>query len=124
MRIGDLLDELRGALPDCELCAFVDLDVELALSVSANNKPRQEQLDALAHLAASVLRGRSGEAAGLADLAVPPVVTIWSSDRTVFLQRSSSDQGEGVACVCNTDPDAKAVTSGLDVGMRMIGEMT
>lgn len=123
MRIGDLLDELRDALPGCELCAFVDLDVELTLSFSADRKPRQEQLDALAGLASRMLRAHSANVPTLADLAESPHVTIWAPNKTVFMQRSAVDPGEGTICLCGPVADAKSTTSGADVFLKMIGDL-
>ncbi len=55
--ISEDLDALRDKVGGCRLVAYVDVSARMVLRVSADPKPRQEEIDALCDLAAHCLDG-------------------------------------------------------------------
>lgn len=57
--ISDELDALRSRLNGCRLAAFADISTKMVLRVSADPKPRQEEIEAMCDLAAGCLDSKS-----------------------------------------------------------------
>lgn len=114
MDIGQELDALRDALPDCRLAAYVDLEAELVLISSAHDKPRQEALDALAQFGAQALSGRLPGVAGAEN-----AVLLGPAELTVVL-RSPAEPGEAVCCKCTAGADADAVLDRMRLSLTRI----
>lgn len=103
--VHDLLDALRGSLDGCRLIALVDLGAELVLSCSAEAKPPQEELDALAGWAVQALTRRNGAAAAGPGGDPAEEIVILSADHSTLILRAESDESEAICCVCNTAQD-------------------
>lgn len=119
------MDELRHALRTCDLCAYIDLGVELVLSVSAVQKPPQEQLDALAKLAAGLLAqspscAPANPASGGAPDPSPDVTTFLTKTQTYVLLRSPNEPGEVILCRCGPHVDPSALAAGAHVTLKWI----
>ncbi|KMW58677.1 hypothetical protein AIOL_003656 [Candidatus Rhodobacter oscarellae] len=115
------MDELRSALPGCDLCAYIDLDVALVMSLSAPQKPPQEQLDALAEMACVLLRSNPCPAEG-DHASETEFTTFLTQDRSYFLMRSTGDPGEVICCRCGADVDPDAVEAGARLTLKWVGE--
>lgn len=122
MRIGDLLDELRSALPDCRLCAYIDLDVQLVLSCSAAARQRQERLDDLAKLAAALMAPSQAQPLDRSADAQPKMITVMQADRSIFLMRAPDDPSEVICCECAANVDPRSVAAGAKLVLTWIGD--
>lgn len=115
------MDELRYALKSCDLCAYIDLGVELVLSVSAVQKPPQEQLDALARLAVGLLSAHPvPPVASAGPDTAPDITTFLTKSQTYVLLRSPNEPGEVILCQCGPRVDPSALEAGARVTLKWI----
>lgn len=118
MTIKDLLDELRSAVPDCRLAAYVDLGSALVLSASASAMPQQETLDGLADTAARLLPLDSG---GSARPGAPDQAVLTSAGDLLVLARSAGEPCDVICCKCADTADIDTVLSGARAALNWIG---
>lgn len=103
--VHELLDAMRVSLGGCRLIAFVDLRAELVLSCSAEAKPPQEELDALAGWAVQALTSRNGSAIAGPGGGTPDEIVILSPEHSTLILRAENDVSEAICCVCETAQD-------------------
>ena len=103
MNIYRHLSELRKAIPDCHLAAFIDLNANMVMAHEARSKPPQERLDGLADQAERLLK-----APGM-DGPIDHVLIVSGENLEVF----GKGAADGVAMVCGLDTSVeKAVQHG------------
>lgn len=113
MSVSEGLNNLRAAVPGCQLAAFIDLQASMVLAVSAQTKQRQELLGALADSASrhlpmdeSALAGclTSGDSAAAPDSAI-----LLSATGTVAFVRSPAEPNEAVCVSCSPNVAIDAI---------------
>ena len=106
---SDDLNALRDRLEGCRLVAYADLSTRMVLQVSADPKPRREEIDALCDLAAQCLDGKSlpvffdGEA--------PYTALLASGDEVRFFVRSLSDPADALILIVKEPVEQSVVWS-------------
>lgn len=94
---SDELNALRTGLKGCRLAAYADLSTRMVLRVSADPKPRQEEIDALCSLAATCL-----DSSGLPDFfdgEAPFTAQIAGAEESQFFIRSLSDPSDALILI-------------------------
>ena len=112
MNVNQELDAFREGLAGCEVAALIDLSTSMVLSTSFGTRIPQEELDALASTARSVLTGPMAEAALSPDGEAEPDALeglLASHNETRAFLRSSSDRQEALVCICAVDADLAQV---------------
>ena len=123
LRISDLLDELRRTLPDCSLCAYIDLDVQLVLSTSSVDRQRQEYLDDLARLAAALFATADSVLPKDSDGTEPPLVSLLTARHAFYFLRAPADLSEVVCCRCGPDVRSSPVAESAKLALSRLGEV-
>lgn len=101
--IADDLDALRSDVEGCLLVAFIDVSARMVLRVSADPKPRQEEIDALSDLASLCL-----ESTGLPaffDGDPPYSASIEGENETKHFVRSLVDPADALIIVASGAPE-------------------
>lgn len=111
MGVSGQLDELRAALPGCNLVLFGDLSSKITLCVSASDRYPQEKLDALCATAGDLLDGPAAQssagALGLSDgSGLDQAIILSPVDLQLFL-RSPVDKADVLCCVCSLGGDVQ-----------------
>ncbi|MDJ1006664.1 MAG: hypothetical protein QNJ13_02475 [Paracoccaceae bacterium] len=91
------LDALREALGNCRLAAFADLSARMVLRVSADERPRREEIDALCDLAVTCLDGPALPA--LLDGEPPFSAVVAGTEESRFFIRSLSDPSDALILI-------------------------
>lgn len=91
------LDALREALGGCRLAAYADLSARMVLRVSADGRPRREEVDALCDLAATYLDGPALPA--LFDGEPPFSAVVADAGESRFFIRSLSDPTDALILI-------------------------
>lgn len=103
------LNALRDRLDGCRLAAYADLSTRMVLQVSADPKPRREDIDALCDLAAQCLDGKNlpvffdGEA--------PYTALLANGDEVRFFVRSLSDPADALILIVKEPVEQSTVWS-------------
>lgn len=122
MTIGDLLNELRIAVPECRLAAYIDLNAELVLTVSTAEKPPQETLDGLAETAAWIMpMGASPIEQCLFDRPGPEEAIFLNVDDTLIFARSMAEPADVICCECARSVDVDRALASARMALNLIG---
>lgn len=95
--LAEDLEELRKALLGCRLAAYADLSARMVLRISADPKPRQEEIDALCVLAAQCLDSPSLPA--FFDGEAPYTAMVAGAIETQFFIRSLNDPTDALILI-------------------------
>lgn len=91
------LDALRERLGGCRLAAFADISTRMVLRVSAEGRPRREEVDALCDLAARCLDGKAMPQ--LFDGDPPYSVLIAAQEESRYFIRSLADPSDALLLI-------------------------
>ncbi|MEO1178965.1 MAG: hypothetical protein AAFV87_17935 [Pseudomonadota bacterium] len=94
---SDELHALRERLEGCRLVAYADLSTRMVLQVSAEPKPRREEIDALCDLAAQCLDAPSLRA--FFEDEAPYTALLTAGDEVQFFVRSLSDPADALILI-------------------------
>lgn len=125
MDVTKELDAVRTEVSGCDLVAFADLSSGMVLCTSADQRPAQEDLEALCDAATASLDGElAGGASAMveADGDINIAMTFHPGAAHVFL-RSQSERNEALCCVCAANVDiAKIVDCGRSALNRIVAQ--
>ncbi|WP_216665246.1 hypothetical protein [Pseudoruegeria sp. HB172150] len=121
LSVTEILNQLRSAIAEIRLTAFIDLDSRLVLASSADTRPRQEILDAIAETGAQLLPApNSPLAACFPDRRPPDHATLIASDMLLVYVRPAGST-EAICCRCSNGADPAAILSHANDALAKIG---
>jgi len=116
--IVELLNEMRAAIPECRLIAFVDLNATLVLACSSAVRPPQEALDDIAETAGRIMPRSDDPLANPPFSATcPDQAVLHLLSETLVIVRSTTEM---ICCQCVPDVDATIVLVGAQNVLRCI----
>lgn len=126
MSVSERLDELRAAVAECQLVAFIDLEARMVLSVSSQAKQPQEHLDALGESASRLLPMAPNALTKCLsfqdDHALPDFAVLMSDTNTHIFVRSSGEGHEALCCSCSRNAPVDTIIDKARAALSNAGD--